>query len=248
MSYAKALLCVASAIALCIASPSQTNAGLLVNGDFESGLAGWTVTDLAGGSGSFFSQPNDGSLTPLSTLGTAINPLGGLLFAVSDQTGPGTHALTQSFSVPAGSSVAMSFDMFLNDYSGLSPVGVGLGLDHTGGTNQHARVDILTSTADPLSTAIPDVVASVLVPVPAPAAYFTVNPWISSPVFDLSAELGAGGTFQVRFAETDNSGNFHLGVDNVVIEAVGGQVPEPTSLAIFALGIAPLTGIRRRRR
>lgn len=238
--------------ALVTIGSSQANAGLLTNGDFESGLTGWTVTDQAGGSGSFFAQPNDGSGAPLSGNGTPINAAGGTTFAVSDQTGPGAHAITQSFVVPVGSSsVTMTFDLFMNDYSGGSnPTVNPAGLDYTVvGTNQHARIDILTSTASALSTAPADIVTSVLFPVPAPAIPGFGNPWVSSSVFDLTAALGAGGTFQVRFAEVDNSGFLTLGVDNVDISAVSVAVPEPASLAIFGFGALGLVagGIRRRK-
>lgn len=168
------------------------------------------------------------------------------MFALTDQVFPGAHALTQSFVVPVASpSVTMTFDMFLNDYSGLNPTVDPAGLDYTAPVNQHARVDILTSTASPLSTAAIDIVTSVLFPVP--AGLVGVNPWVSSPVFDLTAALGAGGTFQVRFAEVDNSGFFNLGVDNVVITAGAAAVPEPSSLAIFSLvGVGVLWKRRRR--
>ncbi len=226
---------------------SSADATLITNGDFEAGLAGWTITDQAGGSGTFFAQPNDGSAAPLSGNGLLVNATGGTMFALTDQGGPGAHALTQSFVVPVASpSVTMTFDMFLNDYSGLNPTVDPAGLDYSvPGPNQYARVDILTSTASPLSTAAIDIVTSVLFPVP--AGLVGVNPWVSSPVFDLTAALGAGGTFQVRFAEVDNSGFFNLGVDNVVITAGAAAVPEPSSLAIFSLvGVGVLWKRRRR--
>ena len=47
---------------------------LITNGDFEAGLAGWTITDQAGGSGSWFASA-PGAATPLSF--TATSALGG---------------------------------------------------------------------------------------------------------------------------------------------------------------------------
>ena len=69
---------------------------LLSNGDFSAGLAGWTVTDQAGGAGSWYAD-TVGSTTPVSALPTSALGGGAGLYVVSDQTGPGTHALTQGF-------------------------------------------------------------------------------------------------------------------------------------------------------
>jgi hypothetical protein len=165
---------------------SAQGAQLITNGGFETGtFAGWTVTDLAPGSGTFSIAPNDGvSPSPISGVGgpLALNPSGGSFFAVADQTGPGTHALTQSFVVAPGSSVALTFDMFMNDYSSINPTVDPAGLDHTvGASNQHARIDILTAGAAPFSTAAADIVTSILAPVPAPAIVGGINPWVSSP-------------------------------------------------------------------
>ncbi|HXG25089.1 MAG TPA: hypothetical protein VNJ09_11080 [Chthonomonadales bacterium] len=129
---------------------------LITNGDFETGtLAGWIVTDLAGGSGTWAIDDADG-LTPISGNAT-VGPAAGLLYAVSDQEGLGTHALEQAFTVPAGAlSVILSFDMFVNDWSGVGPIVDPSGLDHnsggTGAANQHARVDIMTAGAAPFDT------------------------------------------------------------------------------------------------
>lgn len=223
---------------------------LVTNGGFETGggsFTGWTVTDLAGGSGSFFINPNDG-LTPAPLSGSggalAFNPAGGSSFAVTDQTGPGTHALTQTVVVPTGaSSVLFSFDMFMNDFSGVNPTVDPLGLDHTGPANQHARIEILTAAAAIFSTSPADIIASILAPAPTPSLPGGINPWISSPIFDLTAALGGGGSFQIRFAETDNSGFLTLGVDNVSLIADVTAVPLPPTALLFGLGLFML-GIR----
>jgi len=192
---------------------TQLSAELIQNGDFESGdLSHWTVSDLLGSSGSFFIDDNDGS-TPLSTLATG-GPAGGSYYAISDQTAPGTHALSQAFSVTAGSgSVVLSFDMFVNDFSGDGPIVDTAGLDHNAVPNQHARVDILRAGATDFATDAGSVLSSLFIGVDTGTI---PNPYTSYQ-FDITDVVSGGGDFILRFAETDNQGNFNQGVDNVSI-------------------------------
>ena len=79
----KALAVVVTSATLAAAAPIE----LVANGDFETGsLTGWTVTDQAGGSGTWFIG-TPGSTTPMSGLPTAVNPAGGSFYAVTDQGG-----------------------------------------------------------------------------------------------------------------------------------------------------------------
>jgi hypothetical protein len=51
--------------------------------------------------------------------------------------------------------------------------------------------------------------------------------------------VGAGGTFQLRFAETDNQLFLNMGVDNAGIDYAPATIlPEPTSLSLGFLGLA----------
>ena len=225
---------------------------LITNGDFSTpALAGWTVTDLSGGNGSWFAS-TVGTMTPLSGFGTsAVNGPGAAAvggYAVSDQGGPGTHALTQGFTVPgAASSVILSFDMFVNDSDG-GPIFHPAGLDHNSVPNQHARVDLLTALAGAFDTG-----AGVL-----DTFYLGADPQSTNPnafthySFDITSLVGGGGAFQLRFAEVDNQGFFHQGVDTVSIQftaATNGVVPEPLSLLVWGAltGVSALVIVRRNR-
>jgi hypothetical protein len=214
---------------LAVAAPAAAQQ-LLTNGNFEAGaFTGWTVTDLGDGT---FSIDAPGSTTPLSTQTTAANGAGGTSYAVSDQTGPGTHALTQTFTVPGPGTVILTFQMFVNDQSGSGGIVDPVGLDHTGPPNQHARVDILTGAATPFDTGA-GVLQNLYLGVDAgtpPNSYVSYS-------FDITTTVGLGGTFQIRFAETDNQLFLNQGVDNVsIVFTPAGGVPTmpPWVLGVLA--------------
>ncbi len=214
---------------------------LITNGDFETGtFFGWTVSDLAGGSGSWFIDDINGT-TPVSGLST-VGPAAGSFYAVTDQTGPGTHVLEQSFTVPVGAtSVLLSFDMFRNDWDS-GPFVDPAGLTHLAGPNQHARVDIMTALASTFSTAVVDIVANLVTPgVDAGSDPNAYTPYL----FDITGQVTGGTTYKLRFGEVDNQLFFNQGVDNVSILA---QIPEPASLALLGIGLAGLGFTRCRRR
>ena len=233
----KRLLSLGCASTALLASVHATE--LLVNGGFESGLTGWTVTDQAGGSGSFFA--NTGFASPVTGFAT-VGPASGLQYGISDQTGPGAHALSQSFTVAPGSTVWLSYDLFANNQNGTFYVDPA-GLDYTASPNQHARVDLLTATADPLSTAAVDVLANFYLSADVGTP---PNPYTSYGI-DISSLVAAGGTYQIRFGEVDNQFFFQVGVDNVSVTT--SSVPEAsTNLAGIALaGLAGFNCWRRRR-
>jgi hypothetical protein len=225
---------------------SAAGAELITNGNFEAGsFVGWTGTDRAGGSGSFFlSTP--GANTPLSGV-FPTSAAGGLphgsFYAVSDQLGPGTHALAQGFVVAAGAGrVVLSFDLFVNDQSGIGPIVNPAGLDHNAVPNQHARVDVLSAGAGPFDTGA-TVLGNFYLGVdlgvnPNPFAHYE---------FDITALVGAGGSFILRFAEVDNQGFLNAGVDNVsVFSTDPDTVPEPATLWLLGIGMLAI-GLARRR-
>lgn len=238
----RTFIAASTALSMMAGSAFAAPVELITNGGFESGtLAGWTVTDLAGGSGSWFA--NSGLTSPLSGSAT-VGAAGGVFYAVTDQTGPGTHALEQSFTVPLGaSSVILSFDMFMNDLSGVGPLVNLIGLDHTAGPSQHARVDIMSILAGALSTAPIDITAILVPPSVDPGAI--PNPYTAY-AFDITGSVTPGGTYKIRFAETDNQLFFNQGVDNVSVRAT--VIPEPGTLALIALGLIGMGAVRRYQR
>jgi hypothetical protein len=226
---------------LALAAPRSASAAieLIANGDFSSALAGWTVFDQPGGDGTWFDSVV-GSATPISGFPTSAlgvggaTPLGG--YAVTDQGGPGAHALEQSFLVPGvASSVILTFDLFANDQSGAGPIVDPAGLDFTAMANQHARVDLLSAGSSPLDTTLGVLLNVFTGNDPAGG---NPNPFTRYAV-DITSIVGAGGLFDLRFAEVDNQLFFHLGVDNVSVlytprDGGTGDVPEPMTLAVWS--------------
>lgn len=235
-------LCTFAAILVSSTAAYSTPIELLTNGDFETGTyAGWMTTSQDGSSGNLFID-TPGSTSPQSGFSTAANGDGGVFYSVTDQSGPGAYSLRQMFSVtPNASTVLLKFKMFANSYGG-GPT-FGNGLDKDGIANQHARVDILTAGAGAfeLGTAVLQ------------NFYLGVDSTGNNPnsyiqySFDITSLVGMGGTFQLRFAQVDNQGNFNLGVDNVSILADSNTVPEPATFAFFGLALGGLLYSRRAR-
>ena len=216
----------------------SAHASVLINGDFETGsLSGWTITNQAGGNGNWYAD-TPGTTTPASVLPTSSSggTAHGTTYAVTDQIGIGSHSLTQLFTVGSTSSALLIWDMFINNYGGST---VGTGLNFNVRPTQVGRVDILTSTAGAF-----DVGTGVLQTCFLGGAGGGIPNAFSTNTCDITSSVGGGGTFQLRFGETDNQALFNMGIDNVQIFA--STVPEPESLALVGLALASLSLTRRK--
>lgn len=242
MSVRKITMFALSALSFCAATVQASE--LLVNGGFENGggsLSGWVVADQAGGSGSWFLQTGTGS--PLNGFSVPAPP-GPTHAAMTDQGGPGSHVLLQSFVVPTiVTSAILNFDYFISNQGGafITPAS----LDFAFAPNQQARVDIITAGADPFSLAVGDILANIYqtqVGDPLVSGYNTINA-------NLTALFAAhaGETLVLRFSEVDNQLFFNNGVDNVSLDVASSALPEPGTLPLLGLAVVGAGLLRRRK-
>ncbi|MGV3722207.1 MAG: PEP-CTERM sorting domain-containing protein [Actinomycetota bacterium] len=235
------------ATVLVCALAGEARAVTINNGGFESGFSSWTRVDQVGSDGGFSSQT--GNASPVNGFSVAAPPEGATA-AMTDQQGPGAHALYQDFLVDASAnSRFIKFSLYLN--SGFEFTNPG-SLDFaTPSLNQQARVDIMTASADPFSVAGGDVLQTLF----QTQSSDPLESGYTSYLIDVTSLLQAhqGQTLRLRFAEVDNVSFLNFGVDDVgfVEQTTGDLVPEPSSLALAASGLLPLlslTSLRRRRR
>jgi hypothetical protein len=214
---------------------------VLTNGGFETGdFTGWTVSSSIGSGGSFFVCPNPGppgtgcssNTTPLSGNPT-VGPASGNFYAVSDQVGPGINVITQSFTAVANTDYVLSFDMFVNDYAlsqGLPP--------QFGG-----EADLIAGGADPIAAPITTQFYQADTQVVGGAP----NPWVATSL-DITSDLTAGDTYQLRFLESDSTTNLNVGVDDVSLMATPTTATPEPKLLLFPLAfLAGIVLFRARR-
>ncbi len=186
---------------------------VFTNGDFGTGdLTGWTLTTspLFTGYPSGFYVTN-APVTPLNGFPTVGADAPSTFYAVSDDQGPGSMALTQSFFIPLGTTAAnLSFAAFVNDLLG----GSGFG----------GEVDILAGGAD----AILGTPITVLYAADTAVAGGNPNPWVPF-AGNIMGSLIAGNTYQIRVFASDSTGPINVGADNFDLELTGAlAAPEPS--------------------
>jgi hypothetical protein len=243
--------CATAAILVVLACAGRADAGLqlITNGDFESGLSGWTMAVQPGSNGGWFSQT--GTTSPLTN--SPVQPPPGPTHAAMSDGSRGSQVLYQDFFVPQGgfSAATLSFDLAIANQgrSFFNPLST---LDYAIDNNLQARVDILLAGTDPFSVASGDVLLNL----------FTTHR--GDPNFsgytassaDLTALLNAhsGQTLRLRFAEVNGTqmvlrtsfvAPLNFGVDLVGLDVTG--VHEPTSLALLAFGCLGLASYAWRR-
>jgi hypothetical protein len=214
---------------------------LVQNGGFTNGGVGWQAA-LSGNGGWFVDTV--GTTLPRSGLLTAAAGGGAGMYAVSDMTNAGIHALIQTISVPLPvGQVLLRFDMFVNDWASTQVFDI----------LQHARVDVVAMTAPlPFAGMDPDlydttagVLASAYIgtdggPLPNDFTHYEI---------DITDAVRAGGQFRLRFLTVARLNVLNQGVDNVSVL----YVPEGGSGGLAAAGMcamAPFIGraVRRRAR
>jgi uncharacterized repeat protein (TIGR01451 family) len=183
--------------------------GLVSNGGFETGsFGGWSKQNTGAGDWAI----NNGTYVP--TGGEAATPpFSGGFSVLSDQQGPGSHALYQDIKLPGAAISAVlgwtdRIRNFANQFA----------------TNQYFRVEIRDTNDNLLQVA------------------FTTNPgdpllngWVTRS-FDLAAYIGQ--TIRIAFVEVDNLNYFNVHLDNVNLQVV---VPGSVTNDVY-IGTNPTPG------
>jgi len=211
---------------------------ILTNGDFEPGFAGWTRVDQVGSDGTWALQT--GTVSPVNGFVVPAPP-GPTHAAMTDSQAGGSHVLYQDFTVPLTLSVAnLQFDLYINNHANafFSPATLDFSLPTL---NQQFRVDIITTSADPFSVSVADVLMNIYRTQPGDplvSGYATIS--VDLTTF-LSSHLGE--TLRLRFAEVDNVNFMNVGLDRVSL-----TVPEPSTTAALLTGLVFLGALYAKRR
>jgi hypothetical protein len=240
LRFAPSVLALITSVAFAASAFGQP---IVANGGFESGFTGWTRADQTGSNGTFALQ--SGTISPVT--GTTVPaPPGGLQAAMTDALAPGSHVLYQDITIPTAAvgSAQLSFSLFVGNRATAFSVPSPASLDFsTPALNQQARVDIVSTAANPFSVTAADVLFS---------AYQTAvgDPLVSgytTRTVDVTSLFNAnlGSTVRLRFAETDNVNTFQLGVDNVNVTVT--PIPEPSTITLCSVAALGLWRWRRQK-
>ena len=164
---------------------------MIVNGSFETGsFSGWTVVNT--GSGAWVI--NNGTFVPPGP-GGAIPPISPLFDALTEQPGPGTHALRQSFFVPDNIfSAALSWSDRIRNFAVFSH------------PNQEWRVVFRDASGNLLHTVFSTTPGDPLIQVGPNARSGDITAFLQAHV---------GETVVVSFEEQDNLFYFNVSLDDV---------------------------------
>jgi Fibronectin type III domain len=205
-----------------ILTPAAHAAELVVNGGFEQnagagsmGFSGWQTMSQPGSQGGFYAQ--QGSQSALTPVAVAA-PSQGVFAAMSDQPGPGAHALYQDIAIPSGKSATLSVQVYLQNAA--APSVAPATLDFLTVPNQQARIDIMDPAA-PWN----DVGAGVLANVFQWSGGATAGGYQS---IQRDVTAYAGRTIRLRLAEVDNRQSLFFGVDAVSV--ISSDVTPPASV------------------
>jgi hypothetical protein len=213
---------VIAVVLLAVAAPAASATGnAIVNGGFETGsLIGWGHAPghpFSAGHGWFAVH---GRVSPSGFVIPA--PPSGRFQAVSDQTGPGSNTLFQTFRVPAHATLSMT--LWYRNRAGVFFSPQMLVPDEA--RNQQLRITITRPDAGLYSLKSQDVLATVFATEPGDPA--SLGP--RQIHYDLSAL--AGQLVRLRITEVDNQFFFQVGVDNVTVGDGASTVAVPLSGAL----------------
>ena len=231
-------------VAVFAAKFASAQTDLVENGGFETGdFVGWTVLNEPEGGGNWYVY----SGTTLPETGFSfLSPPVGVFAATTDQFRSGSHVLYQDLAIPVGGEVLCTAILY---YQNLAPeFFTGSDLSYLTSPNQQARVDIISTDADPF-TSSDGVLLNILQTQPGDPltlGYTAID-------FDLSQF--AGSTVRFRVAEVDNVSYFNFAIDEV--SCISDIAPPTTSIPTLGewgmmamagvLGIAGLFYARRKR-
>jgi hypothetical protein len=204
-------------------APGMSTFNPITNGGFETGtFAGWTVFNSGSGNWSI----NDGTFDPPGP-GGALAPISGSFDAVSSQGGSGLHILSDSFVVPGGIvSAVLGWSDRIRNHAGVfsDPNQEWRVLIEDAGSGALLHEVFSTNPGDPLQQLGPN-----------------------HRSFDLTTVMAGleGQSVRVSFEQQDNLFFFNATLDNARFLIT---TPEPTAVALFAVGAIGAMGVALRRR